>query len=61
MLDKRTVEAIDILRTHYTTLHQHYEVFDEDEECYKILDNRGKYNWIPKRYMREVVAASENV
>ncbi len=52
MGDKQFVVAIDTLRTHYTTIEMAYELLDEDEECYKILDNRGKYNWIPKRYMR---------
>lgn len=52
MEEKHFVIAVDTLRTHYTTVDMSYEVLDEDDECYKILDNRGKYNWIPKRYMR---------
>lgn len=51
MENKRYVRAIDTLRTHFTTIEQCYELLDEDTECYKITDNRGKYNWIPKRYM----------
>lgn len=52
MDEKHYVVAVDTLRTHYTTVEMTYELLDEDDECYKILDNRGKYNWIPKRYMR---------
>lgn len=52
MEEKQFVVAVDTLRTHYTTIEMVYELLDEDDECYKILDNRGKYNWIPKRYMR---------
>lgn len=52
MEEKQYVVAVDTLRTHYTTVDMAYELLDQDEECYKILDNRGKYNWIPKRYMR---------
>ncbi len=45
------VRAIDTLRTHFTTVGQSYKLLDEDEECYKVSDNRGRENWIPKRYM----------
>lgn len=51
MENKRYVRAIDTLRTHFTTIEQCYELLDEDTECYKVTDNRGRYNWIPKRYM----------
>ncbi|MCT4633154.1 MAG: hypothetical protein N4A76_10480 [Firmicutes bacterium] len=48
------VKAIDTLRIHYTTIGKEYEVLDQDNEAYKIVDDRGRNNWIPKRYMEEV-------
>lgn len=51
MKNKGYVRAIDTLRTHFTTVGQSYELLDEDGECYKVSDNRGRENWIPKRYM----------
>ena len=54
MEKKQQVKAVDTLRSHFTTIDQVYEIMDEDEDCYKIVDNRGKYNWIPKRYMTYV-------
>lgn len=54
MTEKVKVKALDTLRTHFTTVGEVYEVVDQDSECYKIVDNRGKYNWIPKRYMKPI-------
>lgn len=48
------VKAVDTLRIHYTTVGKEYEVIEMDTEAYKIVDDRGKNNWIPKRYMEEV-------
>ena len=54
----KKIKALDTLRIHYTTVGSVYEVLSEDEECYKILDNRGKINWVPKRYF-EVIEIEE--
>ncbi len=51
-MEQKRVIALDTLRTHYTTVDKVYDVIDEDDECYKINDNRNKPNWIPKRYMK---------
>ncbi len=48
------VKATDSLRIHFTTVGEVYEVFAQDDECYKIKDNRGKDNWVPKRYLEIV-------
>ncbi|BEP29898.1 DUF6501 family protein [Helicovermis profundi] len=54
MGDTKVIKATDTLRIHYTTIGKEYEVLSEDEECYKIADNRGKFNWVPKRYFEVV-------
>lgn len=43
--------AHDNLRIHFTIIGKSYKILEEDEECYKIMDERGLTNWIPKRYM----------
>ena len=48
------VKAIDTLITHHTTIGKSYEVLSSDEDCYKIEDDRGKINWLPKRYFEIV-------
>lgn len=50
----KKVRAIDTLRIHFTTLGHVYDVLDEDEECFKVLDDRGRENWIPFRYLEVV-------
>lgn len=45
------VVARDTLRIHFTIIGKSYVLIDEDQECYKIIDERGHGNWIPKRYM----------
>lgn len=49
----KQIIAKDTLPIHYTTLEKMYEVHDEDEECYKIIDDRGRFNWVPRRYFTE--------
>ena len=49
------IKAVDTLITHHTTIGEVYEVLSSDDECYKIEDDRGKINWLPKRYF-EVIA-----
>jgi len=49
----KRIIAEDTLPIHYTTLKSIYEVLDEDEECYKIQDDRGRINWVPRRYFLE--------
>lgn len=48
------VSAKDTLRIHFTVIGHQYMLVDEDDECYKIIDERGVGNWIPKRYMELV-------
>lgn len=50
--------AKDSLRIHFTTIGSIYDVIEADDECYKILDDRGRENWVPKRYF-EVVTENE--
>lgn len=50
----KRVKAIDTLRIHFTTLGQVYDVLEEDDACFKILDDRGRENWIPFRYLEVV-------
>lgn len=45
------VRTTDTLRIHFTTLGRVYQVVDQDDECYKLIDNRGKENWVPFRYL----------
>lgn len=52
MMGKNIVMAMDSLKIHFTTVGNSYEFMDEDDECYKITDDRGKVNWIPKRYFQ---------
>lgn len=54
MTEIKKVKATDTLRIHFTTVGQVYEVVDQDDECYKIIDNRGRENWIPFRYLEVV-------
>jgi hypothetical protein len=51
-MGKKSIKAIDTLRIHFTTLGKVYDVTDEDDECYKIFDDREKPNWVPKRYFK---------
>lgn len=51
-MEKLKVLATDSLRIHFTTIGQVYEAIESDEECYKILDDRGRENWVPKRYFK---------
>jgi len=44
------VKAVDTLITHHTTVGKLYNVLSDDEECYKIEDDRGRVNWLPRRY-----------
>lgn len=48
------IRATDTLRIHYTTVGKEYDVLDLDDECYKISDDRGKFNWVPRRYFEVV-------
>lgn len=48
------VKATDTLRIHFTTIGNIYEVIDQDDECYKIKDDRGIDNWIPFRYLEVI-------
>lgn len=48
------IKAIDTLITHHTTIGQIYKVLSHDDDCYKIEDDRGKTNWLPKRYFEVV-------
>lgn len=53
MKNVKFVKTTDTLRIHFTTLNRVYEVLEIDEECCKILDNRGIENWVPFRYLTE--------
>lgn len=46
----KKIIAKDSLPIHYTIVEKVYDVLDEDEECYKITDERGRTNWVPRRY-----------
>lgn len=46
----KKIIAKDSLPIHYTVIEKVYDVLDEDEECYKIVDERGRFNWVPRRY-----------
>lgn len=59
MTEYLKAKALDSLRTHFTTVGEEYNVVDQDSECYKIVDNRGKHNWIPKRYMELIKKEEE--
>lgn len=48
------IKATDSLRIHYTTIGKEYNVLDHDDECYKIEDDRGRMNWVPRRYFEIV-------
>ncbi len=48
------IRAIDTLVTHHTTVGNVYEAMSQDEDCYKVIDDRGKVNWLPKRYFETV-------
>lgn len=50
----KKIRAVDTLVTHHTTIDKIYEVISEDEECYKIEDDRSKINWLPIRYFEVV-------
>lgn len=54
MENVKKVKPTDTLRTHFTTIGKIYDVHECDEECYKIEDDRGKFNWIPVRYFEVV-------
>lgn len=49
----KRIIAKDSLPIHYTIINKTYEALDEDEECFKIIDERGRYNWVPRRYFLE--------
>lgn len=53
MENVKFVKTTDTLRIHFTTLNRVYKVLEIDEECCKILDNRGIENWVPFRYLTE--------
>lgn len=58
MNDRIRIKAMDTLRIHYTTIEKEYDVLDQDDECYKINDDRGRVNWVPKRYF--IIIEEEN-
>ena len=53
-MEELKIRATDTLRTHFTTIGKEYPVLDLDDECYKISDDRGRMNWIPRRYFEVV-------
>lgn len=53
-MDALKIKATDTIRIHFTTIGKVYNVLDRDDECYKIEDDRGKFNWVPHRYFEIV-------
>lgn len=49
----KKIIAKDSLPIHYTIIDKVYDVLDEDDECFKIADERGRFNWVPRRYFLE--------
>lgn len=55
----KKVRATDTLRIHFTTVGHVYNVIEQDDECYKIQDDRGRDNWVPFRYFEVVTNDQE--
>lgn len=55
----KKIIAKDSLSIHYTIIDKVYDALDEDEECFKIIDERGRYNWVPRRYFLEFELTDE--